>query len=503
MSIAPLVAARTLAPSSPGSAASPTHLAPVAYVDDAAALAQTVHDLIAHARRSIVVQMYLFAANDELQLIQPVAGAFPYSHTVAGWLIEKKQSCPDVDVVVLLDTQTPDDAARSNKPGGPLTRHTLEAAGIWVLNANLFHTRFDSRRRFPPSARFHDPDIHGNTTSGFVAAQQRWQTIHNVEDHRKNIVIDDGAWAAVTSHNFIDVASHWHENLFLLGGSAARAVFDQVRKAVRDALDIPQRVDDEGRRRIERLIERGEESADGAVTRARELVGAVDEDPVEDHGWRRGPIVESLHALGDPAPRVAPALAPVEVLSSTTIRPRFFQAIAACQPGDEIRAASTYFSDLSLLEAFIDAARRGVRVRVLIDDCAALPLPWLASWAVRTLVNLRVVVRAAAVDVDGFELRVHASGDGRMMHMKTAGFSGPAPLVIGGQANFTPNSFTGAWLETDVVVADAEVLRRFTNRFDALYQAATPVGALSTGKQLKRRLLTPLLHLLALLGFRP
>ncbi|MDP2343577.1 MAG: hypothetical protein Q8O67_21640 [Deltaproteobacteria bacterium] len=132
-------------------------MSPCAYVDDPAAIAQTLHDLIDQAQRSVVIQMYSFAGNDELRLIQPVAGSFPYTRTVADWLIAKRQRSPDVDVVVLLDTQTPDEVARSNKRTGALTRHLLEEAGIPVLNANLFGTQFNERRRFPASARFHRP----------------------------------------------------------------------------------------------------------------------------------------------------------------------------------------------------------------------------------------------------------------------------------------------------------------------------------------------------------
>ena len=53
------------------------------------------------------------------------------------------------------------------------------------------------------------------------------------EDHRKNLVIDQGAWGAVTSHNLFDAAACWHENLLLFDGEPARALWCSAREALR------------------------------------------------------------------------------------------------------------------------------------------------------------------------------------------------------------------------------------------------------------------------------
>ena len=72
---------------------------------------------------------------------------------------------------------------------------------------------------------------------------------------------------------------------------------------------------------------------------------------------------------------------------------------------------------------------------------AAIP-----SWFVRRLANLRVIDRARSLRRAGFELRIHPSSSGRMMHLKTAAFLRPPPrpdrrpgelhaeLVLGGVA---------------------------------------------------------------------
>jgi phosphatidylserine/phosphatidylglycerophosphate/cardiolipin synthase-like enzyme len=147
-----------------------------------------------------------------------------------------------------------------------------------------------------------------------------------------------------------------------------------------------------------------------------------------------------------------------------------------------VRAASTWFSDEELLEAFVDAANRGADVRLLTDDLHGLPLSPGFAWFVRRLANYRVIDRARSVHRGNFELRVHRSDNGRMMHLKTAAFLGTRPLLVGGQANYTPNSFSGAWLETGIATSAGHVIDAFLAQFDELWRISgppEPVGAVS------------------------
>jgi phosphatidylserine/phosphatidylglycerophosphate/cardiolipin synthase-like enzyme len=444
----------------------------VGYVADAAAIAQTCHDLIAAARRSIVLQMYMFAGNGETEALRRLDGAFPYAHTVAGWLVDKKRRAPGVDIVVVLDTQTIDQPRLTRNRTGPLARDVLAAAGITVLHANLFATTFDPRRRLPPAARLHAGRYHAVAPAAYGRAQQRWQTWHNVEDHRKNLVIDDGAWAVVTSHNFLDIASAWHENAFVVGAPAAGGVWDQARAAIAAALEIPQRISEADRDRLRALA-------------ARPAVVAAPPVP------RSAPVAE-LARLGDAGAIPAPHPAAIEVLETRAIRPRLVAALDATGPGDRVRAASTWFSDVALLDRFAAAAERGADVQLLVDDLAALPLGRVPSWFVRALANLRVIERAAARARPGFELRVHPSANRRMMHLKTCAFAGDRrpPFLIGGQANYTPNSFNGAWHETDVVVHGEAAVAAFLAQYGPLWDASAPprLGWLP-GRLAKRALL--------------
>ncbi|MFY0571778.1 phospholipase D-like domain-containing protein [Archangium lansingense] len=426
--------------------------AQVAYVGEPRQLAHSLHELIQMARESIVLQMYLFAADGHLALLRPGVGRFPHAQMVADWLIEKRRREPHVLVVVVLDTNTPDDPARVRIPGD-LVRHQLERAGVLVLNANLFHTRFEARRTLLPGMDFHLRwREHG--PGDWVARQQHWQSLHNVEDHRKNLVIDQGAWGAVTSHNLFDAAACWHENLLLFDGEPAQALWGSAREALRLALEIPQRLDDAGRTTLQALLSREAPSPRPYETR-----------PL-------APALERFTAPEAPAlPPSPPRSARLRVLDNEAIRPALEAAIDRVPPGGHISVATTYFSDLPMLERLFDAARRGVSVRVLIDDTAALPLPASAAFFVRQLVNRRVLETARRRAPPGFALRVHHSGGGTMMHLKTAAFVSPEgeALLIGGQANYTPNSFNGAWWETDVEVESPELVADFLAHFDALW----------------------------------
>ena len=91
------------------------------------------------------------------------------------------------------------------------------------------------------------------------------------------------------------------------------------------------------------------------------------------------------------------------------------------------------------------------------------------------LANLRVIDRARGIRRAGFELRIHPSASGRMMHLKTAAFLGHCGRApTGGQANYTPNSFSGAWLETGLAITGADRVIAFLAQLAPLGRAAAP-----------------------------
>lgn len=459
----------------------------LAYIGDSHGILAACRDLIDAAESCIVLQMYLFAQNGDQTLLLPRPGAFPYAETVAGWLIEKKRQRPELPIVVLLDSNTPADP-RLTRRRGTLIRQRLRAAGILVLSANLFHARFDRRRRLLPRMNFHLDHAHV-PHEAWVDHQNRWQVLHNVEDHRKNLVIDYGRAGALTSHNFFDTAYDWHENLFWLTGEAAQALHRTATSALTAALTIPQDLRPDERAAIEALV------AEPARTTAP-LAPTLKGVPGYSFGLRVP--VSSLNE--DPS---------CALIENEEIRPRLAALFDGAGPGDELLVASAYFSDLEMFDAISRAVERGARARVLIDSIHALPLPHVYSWVTRSLVNHEVRVRAmelAARFTDRFELRVHDSRGGAMMHLKTAARVGRDPLLIGGQANFTPNSFSGAYLETDLVTRAAPVLAAFTDHFERLWSLPEsrplrhPPDAV---ERLRLRFLSLLLFLFGLLGLRP
>lgn len=427
------------------------------YVAGAADVLAAFSALIDAAEHSIVLQMYLLARNGDQTTLLPRPGAQPHADQLVDRLIARKQADPSLPIIVILDSNTPANPARTRRRG-ELIRTRLEHHGIPVLTANLFNNHFDPRRRRLAAMNLHlDPSRV--PAKDWVEHQNRWQTLHNVEDHRKNLVIDGGRAGAITSHNFFDPAHDWHENAFVLAGQPARQLWRIARDALSSALTIPQPLRD--RPAIDAVL----------------ATPPVAADPGDDS----------------------------ELVENEAIRGRLEALCAGAGPGDQVLAATTYFSDLPAFAVLEQAARRGARVRVLIDSIHALPLPPLYSWLTCSLVNHRVVQAATRLRrelPDRFELRVHDSRAGQMMHLKTIARLGPRPRLLGGQANFTPNSFSGAWLETDLETSDPAVLAGFTDHFEHLWGLATTQPPAPAGP-LRGRGVDALLAAFARVGLRP
>lgn len=431
------------------------------YVRGAAAVLDACCRLIDAAERSIVLQMYLLARNGDQTTLLPRPGAEAHADLLADRLISRKRARPELPVVVILDSNTPANPARTRRRG-ELIRTRLERAGVLVLTACLFANLFDPRRRRIAAMNLH-LDHSKVPLADWVEQQNRWQSLHNVEDHRKNLVIDGGRAGLITSHNFFDAAFDWHENGFTLAGRPARQLWRIATDALVAATTIPQRLGPADRETIAALL------------------AAPSDDTSDDEG-SDGELVEN-----------------------EAIRGRLEALCAGAGPGDRLLAATTYFSDLPAFAALEMAARRGARVRVLIDSIHALPLPPLYSWLTCNLANHAVIQAAVRLHAElpgRFELRVHDSRAGVMMHLKTLARLGPRPLLLGGQANFTPNSFSGAWLETDLETRDPEVIAGFAGHFEALWQQGASRPPAAAGA-LRTRGISALLAAFARVGLRP
>lgn len=451
----------------------------VAYVGTREGLLSALRDLIHAAEHSIVLQMYLFAANGHQSLLHPREGAFPYADTVADWLIARKQTSPELTVAVILDSNTPDLSTRTRR-GGVRIRQRLERAGICVLSANLFYNRFEPHRRWLGRMNFH-LDHEATPPDRWVERQNQWQVLHNVEDHRKNLVIDAGRAGALTSHNLFDTAYDWHENLFWLTGSAARELWGVAIGALKRALEVPQPVSDVQRRALLELCELPSSKGAGFAPS-----GA----PVEGYGASLSDGAGPLTA----APMIYDES--LRLVQNTHIRGQLSNLIAEAGTGDTLLVASAYFSEVDVLDELWAATERGARVRVLIDSLQGLFLPRPLAWLIENLCNERVRARAMqlgsleAERAERFEIRIHSSDLGPVMHLKTAARIGSRPALLGGQANLTPNSFNGAWLETDVYSESPELVAQFAQHFEALWSnvQSRPMAAGATKRGLLREL---------------
>jgi phosphatidylserine/phosphatidylglycerophosphate/cardiolipin synthase-like enzyme len=436
---------------------------------------RAIHHLIQVAKHNIVLQMYLFSANGELKTLQPVEHTFPWARTLAGWLIEKKRKEPTIKIIVILDTQTIEDASATYVKREPLTRHLLESEGILVFNASLVETRYDKNKKFLPYVQFHktwEKEGIKYTKQEWASLQNKWQSLQNVEDHRKNLSIDSGKAGLIFSHNIIDIAYRWHENTFLLRRGLSKQLWKLALASLENALALP--------------IQFNSTELDIKTWLEKEK------------------RIDNLEQFTNVS-----VVVPTLVLDTG---PKILERILReLQTGEEngikeIFVASAYFSDLQSLKVLSEVGKR-IPVRILIDNCHALPLHPLLSFLLRNTVNLLCIHFCRKTT--SLELRQYLSKPTDMMHLKAIAFWGDRSKLISGQANFTPNSFSGAWLETDIYTEEKKIVNQFASQFEELWNRSEKVltySSLSTIQRFLTRLhawfFLLLLRIFGLLGLR-
>lgn len=462
------------------------------YLSDRHAILSAFRDAIEAAEQAIVLQMYLFARNGEQTLLLPRENVFPYAQTVAEWLIEKRRRCPDLPIVVVLDSNTPENGAKTRKKG-TLLREVLVQHGITVLCANLFSTTFDRGRHFLNAKNFHlqHKDI---SKENWVETQNLWQSLHNVEDHRKNLVIDGGRLALVTSHNLFDPAWDWHENAFWLTGSVAQKLWTSALHSVKEALSLPHAVRPETPaswlHKVDAAVAPLSSDTSALLTPSFRPVSGYPHALIQGVIGSQNVHASDLHC---------------DLCEHANIRSRVVSLLEGAEAGDEILLATAYLSDLPMLDTIESVLQKGVRVRVLVDSLSALPLPPVYRFLARNLVNYKAGIAAHRMEVrypDRFLFRVHDSHQGAMMHLKTIARLGKSPLLLGGQANFTPHSFSGAYLETDIETRSRVMVEQFAAHFEKLWSLPETTHMVPKTRT-KDLLCQVLLRLFSALGLSP
>ncbi len=405
--------------------------------------------LIQKAEKNIILQMYLLSGSGELATLKPVENTFPWAHTVAKLLVEKKKNFPDINILVILDTQTIENPSRTYKKKYPLARHILEEGGISVISASLKETLYNEKRGFPAAAAFHRNWICESSEKQFskqewAYRQNIWQTLQNTEDHRKNIVIDSGRAGIMFSHNIIDQAYQWHENTFLLRGKHSMHLWKLALESAKNAFSLPVSFSEEDIK-IKKWILEENDLFDKEIYYINNTY-KVSAECGENRLLASGPEIHK------------------EILNEIQNAEKYGV--------QEILAASAYFSDPVTLAALTEAGKK-CKVRILADNCHALPLNYILGIILRNTVNLFCIDHCRKTEY--IRLRLFPSSPKEMMHCKAIVFIGRENTLIAGQANFTPNSFSGAWLETSIFVKDRNIINQFIKQFESFWERSEEV----------------------------
>jgi phosphatidylserine/phosphatidylglycerophosphate/cardiolipin synthase-like enzyme len=300
--------------------------------------------VIASARAFIVLDQFLL--NDhrgalERNSLNPLR---PLSRELADALVAARQRRPTLRVLLITD---PINDVYGGDPSTEFAR--LEQAGVEVVRTDLDPLR-DSNPAYSAlwrlAVRWWGPDGRGRgwLPSPMEEGPERvsfraWARLLNFKaNHRKVLIADDGGTGLVGivgSANPHD-ASSAHSNLALqLRGAALRPLLESEMEIARAsgwrglALPVP---------------------ATGATTLTRAAAAAS-----------AGPSGATAGAgAGETAMRA-------RALTEGAIRDELLARIAATRAGDRIDIAMFYLSERTLIGAMLDAAARGVELRLLLD----------------------------------------------------------------------------------------------------------------------------------------
>ena len=254
-------------------------------------------------------------------------------------------------------------------------------------------------------------------------------------DHRKVVIADDvrgGLTALVSSANPLERESAWSNAALRLSGAAATVLL----------------------------------KSELAVARFS--------------GWRGDAGAPGPAAAGDPAcDAAAPASlgaaqVRVQVLTEGAIRQELLEQLAAAVRGDSIDLAAFKLADRGVLDALLEAARRGVRVRLILDpseDATTLIPSGLPN---QPLASELVSRSAGAVQVRWY--RTH----GERFHTSLAVISGAGRVwLLAGSANFTRRGLEDYNLDADVALEmtrDAPLADEALGYFETLWSNRAALG---------------------------
>ena len=391
-------------------------LADKTWVDDAGnryseqAIFDRVFELIDRSRRLLLLDLFLY--NDFQGKEQETTRLL--SGELTDKLVQHKQRHPAMTIILITD---PINTVYGSLPSAQF--EALRQVGIDVVMTDLTRLRDPN----PVYSLFWRTLIRpfGNSTKGWmpspigggrkVTLRSYLNAFNFKANHRKVIVADDGdEWRGlVTSANPHD-ASSAHTNVAI--GFTGPAAWDllQSESAV--------------------LALSGKEPVDVQMSSPKQAPGAT-----------------------------------VQVLTERAIKLAALRLIEQCRRNERLRVATFYLSDRDIIRALIEARRRNVHLRLLLDpnkDAFGNPKFGIPNRAVAQELHRR-----------GVQIRwVHTHGE--QCHTKMLlreDMSGEAVILLG-SANLTRRNLDNFNLETNVLVrtdASAEVFKDAKFHFDLLW----------------------------------
>jgi phosphatidylserine/phosphatidylglycerophosphate/cardiolipin synthase-like enzyme len=387
-----------------------------------------VFALIGNAREYLVLDIFLF--NSQRGAATGVKPHRELSGELRDALLARKRALPQLHILVIAD---PINDVYGGLPSRDLA--ALRDADIDVVTIDLDSLR-DSNAIYSAlwrltmkwwsgdgsgEARLPNPLDAGPDQVPFGA----WARLLNFKaDHRKVIIGDDGKGGItgiVTSANAHD-ASSLHSNVGLqLSGAALTPLLESELALARKA------------------------------------------------GWRSSWEVPKVPAFASVPPD---STARVQVLTEGEIGAAIVRNFAGARVGDSIDIAMFYLSERSVIQALLDAAKRGVAIRVLLD-----PNKDAFGRAKNGIPNRSVATELAAASDGAIKVRWFRT-HGEQFHSKLVAMRTATEFWFTlGSANLTRRNLEDFNLEANVAASvppNAEIAAQITNWFDSLWTNRGP-----------------------------
>lgn len=408
--------------------AGPIHRAPVEFLydltfrrGDSTVADQMIFDralaMIDAADQFIVLDMFLFNGEHGAE-----RDYRPLSADLSTRLVAKRVARPDLPITFITDP--------INNFYGAYTADQISAlrdAGVQVIPTRLSRLR-DSNPLYSAGWRLFarwfgtgGPGFlpHPLSSSGQRVTARSYLALLNFKaNHRKLLVTEDGC--LVTSANPHD-ASSFHSNIaFVTGGPVCEDVL-------------------QGERAV------------AAFSGGRVTVGTAGADT------SRGASTVAAHG----------ATVPIQFLTEGRVRAAWLEELNRLDTGDRLDVAVFYLSERSIINGLLDAADRGVDIRLILDpnkdafgrQKGGIPNRQVA-WELRERSGGRIGVR-------WYETH------GEQFHTKLALFvRSDSIAVIGGSANYTRRNLADFNLEADVrlwAAHDTPIAVEVSDYFDRIW----------------------------------